>query len=145
MTWIDWNAADLDLAAFTARLVAVRRAHRSLREDRFLTGGPLDASGVPDVAWLKPGGTMEPSDWADGRVVGVALYAAAGDGAAADRAVVWINGLSGDAEGWLPAARTGFAWRVEIDSSGRPPVVGDRVKLAARSVSVFAERAVDSA
>ena len=40
LTWIDWAAADTGLAAFVAALVAVRRRHPALREDRWLEGTP---------------------------------------------------------------------------------------------------------
>ena len=45
VTWLDWEGADTALAAFAARLIGLRKAHRSLSLDRFLTGAPIDQSG----------------------------------------------------------------------------------------------------
>ena len=140
-TWIDWSAADADLFAFTARLAAMCRAHRSLGEDRFLNGAPADESGIPHVAWLKPGGTnLGEADWASGRTLGMALYVGVEGKARADRTVVWINGTGEEVEAWLPTARAGFGWCVEVDSSGADLGAGNRPILPPRSVVVFAER-----
>ena len=139
VTWVDWTAVDADLSAFTQRLAVVRKAHRSLNEDRFLTGGTVDESGIPDVAWLKPdGGTMQgEADWANGRTLGMALYVAADGDRSADRTLVWINGADETTEVWLPAPRAGFAWHVVADAGA-----DDRPRLAPRAVTVFAERPV---
>jgi glycogen operon protein len=134
-TWLDWEYADAALASFTARLVALRKAHPSLAADVFLTG---NGEPLPDVTWLAAGGgTMTPEMWHDGRrVVGLVLLS--GD----DRTAVWINGGQEQAEGWLPSARAGKAWRLEVDTA-RPDVAagvaGLSFTLPARSVLMFAE------
>jgi glycogen operon protein len=134
-TWLDWEGADTGLAAFTSRLVALRKAHPSLAADVFLTG---QGEPLPDVAWLaSDGGAMTPEKWSDGRrAVGLALVS--GD----DRTAIWINGGSDAARGWLPEPRAGKAWRMEIDTA-RPAVFGEAasgaVSLAPRAIMVFAE------
>jgi glycogen operon protein len=139
-TWIDWRHADDDLSAFVSRLATLRRMHRALSSDRFLSGQPLDESAIPDVAWLSAaGGVMADTDWAHARVLGMALYAAA-DGEPADRVAVWINGTGEEAHAWLPPPRPGYTWRVE--SASADPVqlsADDRVVLPPRSVTLFAE------
>ena len=42
-TWIDWTNADQSLATFVGALAAARRAHRSLSDDNFLSGKPVDS------------------------------------------------------------------------------------------------------
>ncbi len=82
LTWIDWPRADDALIAFTAALVALRKRHPALRQDRWLTGEPVDASGVPDVEWRHPDGrAMNGGDWsdADRRTLVAILYAGASD------------------------------------------------------------------
>ena len=60
LTWLDWAAADADLLAFTARVLALRRQWLPLAP-RWYTGLP-DRQGRPDLGWLRRGGTA-PSDW----------------------------------------------------------------------------------
>ena len=119
ITWLDWAGADRDLADFTARLVALRRAHRSLSADRFLTGKPLDDSGIPDVVWLSSKGSeMSVADWSSGgRVVGLTLYDPAVGNAPADRTTIWINGDRATATGWLLPPRARHAWTLVVNST----------------------------
>ncbi len=133
-TWLDWAGADLELAAFTARLAALRKMHPSLSADAFLTGG---GAPLPDATWLAgEGGAMGPEKWNDGRrSVGLALFAAG------DRTAIWING-GGDAPGWLPEARAGRRWRLAVDTSdpaATPRPTDMRFTLPASSVLVFVE------
>ena len=142
VTWLDWARADLALAAFAARLAALRKAHPSLAADRFLDGVSHDPSGIPDVLWRRGDGRpMASADWRDGRVLGVELFADD------DRTLAWINGESGDADGVLPEPRPGRSWRLLADSSDlsgddppATPVPAGAIRLPPRSVRLFAER-----
>ncbi|WP_439815443.1 glycogen debranching protein GlgX [Zavarzinia sp. CC-PAN008] len=64
--WVDWSkpaAGDADLTAFVSRVAAFRRAHASLRRERYLTGAATHAD-TPDVQWLRPDGQpMNDGDW----------------------------------------------------------------------------------
>lgn len=63
ITWLDWDHRDTALQAHVAALAALRRAHPALSDPRLLTGeaGP---DGIPDVAWLTPGGSPKTAgDW----------------------------------------------------------------------------------
>ena len=136
-TWLDWGNADLGLAAFVGSLAAMRRAHRSLSDDNFLTGKPVDVSGIADVAWLKPdGGAMQDGDWSHERALGIQFYAPQNGGAAGDRTLIWINGTDEAVTGQLPAPRAGFTWQREIDSAARD---NDMRTMPPRSVVIFAE------
>ena len=58
LSWVDWDpgAEDRDLAAFVARLTALRREHAALRRRHYARPG--------EVRWLKPqGGEMSEEDW----------------------------------------------------------------------------------
>lgn len=62
-TWLDWSRTDAGLAAFTARLIALRQSLPVLRQRRFLHGG-VRADGLPDVIWRRPdGAAMQAQDW----------------------------------------------------------------------------------
>ncbi|WP_414650596.1 glycogen debranching protein GlgX [Ensifer sp.] len=52
-TWLDWAKADADLIGFVAMLARLRREHRSLTADAFLSG----VGGEANARWLKPDGT----------------------------------------------------------------------------------------
>ncbi|MFH8365469.1 glycogen debranching protein GlgX [Streptomyces sp. NPDC018031] len=68
VSWLDWGAAaepdNRALTAFTARLIALRRAHPALRRDAFFTGRPAAPGGLPDLAWFTARGErMTDADW----------------------------------------------------------------------------------
>jgi glycogen operon protein len=145
-TWLDWPGRDPKLAEFTGRLARLRRKHRSLSDDRFLTGAPLDETGIPDAEWLAPGGrTMTVDDWEHGpATVGLVRYVG-GDGLPADRTAVWINAEATAAPAWLPPPRAGRRWMRTIDTSlpeAAPAFVANAApEVAPRSVAVFVETA----
>lgn len=137
-TWIDWATADQGLAAFVGRLAAIRRRHRSLSDDNFLSGKPIDATGIQDVAWLKPDGhEMQDGDWSEQRTLGVAFYVPPSGQAAADRVLTWINGTTEPVTAFLPEPRAGFVWTRELDSADADTI--DARMVPPRSVAIFAE------
>ena len=142
-TWLNWQGADHDLAAFTGRLVALRKSHRSLAADAFLTGKPVDDSGIADATWLnRNGGEMTEADWTSGgRVVGLALHVPATGNVRADRSVIWINGESVVTSGWLPPPRPGHEWTLAMDTANpkATSLSDSSFALPARSVLIFAE------
>jgi isoamylase len=151
VSWVDWGKIDAEMLAFCSDLVRLRRSNAVLHRRRFLTGGEVDGTGMPDVAWLGcDGAELSPDDWGNGlRCV-----------------VVWLNGeltevdsrgepvrgttlllafnLSGEPVDWrLPEERYGEAWRCRIDTA-RPDATdrgllgpGESVPLVARSVVVL--------
>ncbi|GBD44993.1 Glycogen operon protein GlgX [bacterium HR40] len=84
ISWLDWSRAALypELAAFLARLLALRRAHPVLRRPRFLHGRERSPEGLADVTWIAPDGReMTPAEWhePDRRCLGLMLCGTAGD------------------------------------------------------------------
>jgi len=149
-TWLDWPAMDSDLVSFVATLTALRQAHPALHDDRWLRGGPVDASGIPDVEWRHSDGrAMSGPDWAnpEGRVVVAALYRPASEGAAADYVAIALNASDGEVAIRWPDPRDGFRWRRTIDTA-RPAgahdscSTGENDMIAARSVVVLVEQPV---
>jgi glycogen operon protein len=65
LAWMDWDALDEDMLAFTMLLVQLRRRHPIFRRKRFFAGKPINSwSDVPDIMWLRPdGGLMTDADW----------------------------------------------------------------------------------
>ena len=138
-SWLDWAGADQALVGFTARLIAARRAHPALHDAAPLTGA-ADATGMPDVAWLRlDGAPMAQHDWTDPAARGFAMLLHA----EGDRALVAIHGGEAPATCALPPARPGYRWRLLADS-GDPARAGDAGAthaMAPRSVAWFAEEA----
>ncbi len=59
-SWLQWESADADLVAYTARLIRLRRRHPAFRRRRW----PSTAPEAPDVDWYGPDGhPMTESDW----------------------------------------------------------------------------------
>jgi glycogen operon protein len=153
-TWIDWDNADDALSTFTAHLIDLRRRHRALFVDRWLTGAPIDDSGIPDVEWRHPGGhPMTTDDWtrADNHALVAAFYAAATADSPPDRVVIAFNAGDDSVTVHWPNPRNGFAWRRVIDTAqptGRPDVTGEFVdgtaSLGARSVLAVVEEGSSS-
>lgn len=105
VTWLDWAGMDQERFDFTCKLADFRRRHAGLFADRWLTGGPIDATGLPDIVWLHPDGRhMADSDWEVGQTLGFIVY---GGG---ERLCVWINGSSESIAISMPSPRASCVW-----------------------------------
>ncbi len=150
LSWLDWDKADPALTAFTAKLIALRKAHPALTRDRFLTGDAVDTTLIPDVEWLAPSGMpMQAADWtsANVRTITAALYAPAEDDRSADRVIVVLHAGREAIELTVPEARAGHSWRRCLDTArengdGEEGVLeaGSVITVAPRSVIVLEER-----
>jgi glycogen debranching enzyme GlgX len=133
-SWMDWQAVDEPLIAFTARLIALRRDLSPLFDGRELRGQATDDTAVPDVMWLGPNGrALTESDWnRDGnRTLVAALYA---DDV---RAALVFHADTVAIDIVLPPPRPGHRWRRVMDSAGTEST--DSLVIPARSVTVFQE------
>ena len=143
-TWLDWPAADVDLAAFTARLCAARRNHPALRADRFLTGEAVETP-WPDVVWSNAeGAPLQAHEWDDPAGAALQMTLAAPDDAGGIDRVVLIVNRGAEARRFRPPdPRDRRSWRVLADSAD--PARADRVETeleaAGRSVLLLAEEA----
>jgi len=67
ISWYDWRLDEREQALldFTRQMIALRRAHPSLRRTTYFRGAPVNApDGPPDIIWLRPDGSeMAPEDW----------------------------------------------------------------------------------
>lgn len=105
VTWLDWAGMDPERFDFTCKLAEFRRRNAALFADRWLTGGPIDATGIPDIVWLHPDGRkMADGDWSDGQTLGFLLY---GGG---ERLCVWINGSPETIAISMPSPRASYVW-----------------------------------
>jgi glycogen operon protein len=147
--WLGWDCADSTLAAFTARLLALRASHPAFTGDRFLTGEAVDGTLIPDAEWRNlDGATMQPADWqnAERRTIVAAFYAPAAGGRGADRMFVVLHAGHEALDAVLPEARAGYCWRHCLDTAQETGDAGGSlfdgnaaVAIAPRSVTVFEE------
>ncbi|MFV0374782.1 glycogen debranching protein GlgX [Microbacterium sp.] len=154
-TWVDWESADQPLIEFTAWLARLRREHPTFRRSRFFNGRPVrreEDSPVPDIAWLRPDGTvMQPEDWDSGfgRAIGVFLNGHGirerdRRGAPIDdrHFFVLFNASNEPIDFTIPSAEFSPGWEVILDTGGTlshsaPHTGGDRVRVAATSLIVL--------
>jgi glycogen operon protein len=126
ISWVDWagrSAEDRDLAAFTARLLDLRRQHSVFRRTRFLKGAAIDDLGIKDVTWLTAEGReMTVADWTmpNARCLGAQLFNSR-SGAAANDAhelfLILMSAHDGQIPFKLPAAPLTGQWRLIFDTA----------------------------
>ena len=137
-TWIDWQQADQNLIAFTARCVALRRA--ALPFGNHWYNGLSDPLGLSDLTWLEAdGGVLHGDGWRDpaSRVLGCLI----GRPGRARAPLLLLVNASGDLQ---PFLLPGGVWQLLLDSAhptGLATWQGQgesQYLLAAHSVQLFA-------
>ena len=140
--WVDWARADTRLAAFLARLIALRKQYRVLRQRRFLHGLERAVDGLPDVIWRRPDGeTPRPEDWHDPnfRCLCVELRRAAEGDLSDGEAIFAVFNTGGPVRLALPP--TAQRWQLLLDTTrpeAPPAAVSAALEVPAQSVLVFA-------
>jgi len=110
-TWIDWDAADTTLLAFTTHVMALRRRLLPLGE-RWYTG-LVDALGRHDLAWLRrTAEPLTPDEWNNrtSRILGALIGA---PGRTKTPLLLLVNGRDMDAAFRLPPGD----WHCELDTA----------------------------
>ena len=153
ISWVDWNLADWqqDLLLTTRHLLALRRRHPVLRQERFFAGRPVHGDGTKDLAWFGPDGVeMDHARWHDPGLRSLQMYLHAvqdgGRGHHLDESLlVVVQGGPAPGDITLPGAPWGRAFRLLWDSAwpqpphgdGPPEVAGTRLSMVARSLRVY--------
>ena len=122
ISWLDWRLAAAaparNLAAFTARLIGLRKALPVLRSPRFAHGRTEPLPGVTNVAWFDETGQPLPEEaWGDpeGRLLAMRRAGAADPPErGTDVVLVLINGTDTDRVFTLPDPP--FDWCLLLDS-----------------------------
>jgi isoamylase len=64
ISWLNWQAADLELLTFCRKLIRLRKEHPVFRRRTWFLGEPVMETGLDDICWLLPNGKeMEPHNW----------------------------------------------------------------------------------
>jgi glycogen debranching enzyme GlgX len=143
ISWLDWEKAQNDLAAFVRKAIALRASHPVFSADRFLSGRAADGSPFPDLVWLTPNGKpMAARDWEGGpHETLIALFAAADHGGHR-RLLLALHRGGRDIDLALPHAQQGKSWLRTLDSAdpkGKSRAETIMTRLKAGSVLVLSE------
>ncbi|GAC1626959.1 MAG: hypothetical protein NVS9B10_15410 [Nevskia sp.] len=144
LSWFDWtqieSEAGLRLRGYVARLIAARRAHRSLCAESFMHGREIVADALIDIAWFDESGaamTAEKWDFFEGRLLSVRRAVQR------DVTLLLINNTAEQRRFALPAPVPG--WRLVVDSAqpeaAERAVADSSLDVAARSVVLLAAEA----
>ena len=75
LSWYDWEHVDAELAAFTRKVLALRREHPVFQRRRWFQGRPIRGSGVRDIAWFDlTGREMADDTWNVGFARSLSLF-----------------------------------------------------------------------
>jgi isoamylase len=135
LSWMPWELGRdaRDLCAFTAELVALRRAHPVLRQRTFFLGRPGE-DGVKDLAWFGPNGEeltdeqwFDPAQqtlgmYLDGR--GIRTRGPRGERVVDDSLLLVLHTGPDDVDLVLPAAPWALSYDVLLDTAREQPLPG---------------------
>jgi glycogen operon protein len=120
---VDWAGADREFLDFARQLIAFRKAHPILRQNRFLHAQERAIDGVEDLFWWRADGApMSEDDWNDGasRVLCTELRTASGTppyGAREDAIFLAFNAGTEDVRVVLPDPPEGMRWSLQISTA----------------------------
>ncbi|MCY1198517.1 Glycogen operon protein GlgX [compost metagenome] len=145
VSWLDWTQAQGDagreLSRYAARLIALRRAHPSVRAARYADASREICPGVAVMAWFDAAGSpMDEAAWASDqeRVLALRRAALREDGSA-DVTLLMLN--PGDEAVPFQLPGPALAWIRELDSATlapAAPLAEAAVTVAAHSVLLLA-------
>jgi glycogen operon protein len=156
VSWHDWRLDDRAraLAAFTRRLIHLRREHPELCRRKFFLGREICAAGVKDLVWIRPDGSeLTAADWGDPRLRAFGFRLCGemmddvnerGEPITGETLLVLMNPDPAPVEFVLPSAEPGVGWLVLLDTA--QPVApapeplrlrGARLAVAGRSLRLL--------
>ncbi|HEY8813112.1 MAG TPA: glycogen debranching protein GlgX [Candidatus Dormibacteraeota bacterium] len=154
LTWIDWEHADLDLIAWTRRLIAFRREHQVLRRQRFFVGAVGRGNRRQDLVWLRSNGQeMKDPNWRNRSLLSIGMLlngemipdrSQRGEPVRGDTLLLLFHAHH-EPLGWkLPDEEWGREWAIELDSAQPAVAAGSRrcragevLQLEPRSIVVL--------
>jgi len=130
ISWINWELtpAQLDLLAFTRRLINFRATHPVLRRRTFFQGRGTRGEDVTDIVWFDADGQeMTDATWnaPHARCLGAMLVGDAiaevderGEPIHDDTLLILSNAAESGVPFTLPAVQPGQAWELVLDTNG---------------------------
>ena len=134
LAWFDWDSADPELLEFTRRLIAFRRRHPVFRRRRWFKGKVHKATGLKDIAWLKPDAAeMSEQDWREWSAKSFMLFlngrtlrarGARGERIFDDSFLLLFNAHLDSVAFTVPGPPWADSWLREFDTSLEDPFAG---------------------
>lgn len=128
LSWYDWELAESGAGAalreFARRCIAIRLAHPTFCNPRFMTARSRTLRGVPDTSWFDESGsdmTPERWDYPGGRLLALRRIAVSRPGGTASQvcaSLFLLNAFSEDREFVLP--QPVLDWRAVLDAAAQP-------------------------
>jgi glycogen operon protein len=153
LSWFDWENVDQSLLQFVEKLLALRRAHPAFKRRHWFLGRPIRGSGVSDIGWFKPDGSvMNDDDWgAFQKSLGVFLNGDAleftdsrGEKVVDSSFYVLFNGHHEAMTFRLPTCPWGDRWKKLLSTAELIPVddqtihaAGEEMPLESRSIMLL--------
>ena len=154
ISWLHWDQTDDKLLNFTRQLIELTRSHPIFRRRRWFRGPQSTGQKVPDIAWLKPDGSvMTEDDWNVGyaKSLGIFLNGSAslgrdsnGEEITDDSFYIFMNAWADNLDYSLPNNLAIYRWQAVLDTSkigeefSNLPTLTDRMLRAnGRSVQVL--------
>lgn len=148
VSWLNWQAMDSELIAFTKKMTALRQQHPVFRRKRWFRGEPVESVGVEDIAWFLPEGTPMSDDHWDtdfARSLGVYLNGLSlrtrdekGNKILDDSFYIIFNAHHDELAFQLPPAEYGDHWKIVVNTATNEEGVelksGAQVMAAGRSL-----------
>lgn len=149
ISWFNWLALSRQepndantQTIYTARLIALRKAHPSLRSEKFLHGSIEVLPGIADVGWFdESGNALSPEAWSDPTAQLLALRRAIiVNGDYVDITLLMLNASNEDREFAYPHPE--LSWDIKLNSAdpnGTPArAQGGKILLTAHAVALLA-------
>ncbi len=154
ISWVDWEAADVELLTFTKKLIHFCKRHPVFNRRRWFKGQPVKGIGLEDIAWFKPDGVeMSEEAWNQdyAKSLGVFLNGKGihsvgpkGEVIVDDNFYVIFNAYHETLEFKLPPQKFGRKWAKVLDTSlnfweesGQLFKASESLTMVGRSVVVF--------
>ncbi|KQV70509.1 glycogen debranching protein GlgX [Rhizobium sp. Root1220] len=145
--WVDWSRLGDPFLVFCQKMIALRKAHSELRQERFLTGETSE-DGRIEIAWYKADGQfMDDDAWNDPELRLVCVYVSASLNTPNTEKIgglVIVLNAGGDCEVVLPEVNGIKDWGRLLDTGADDPFSAfrpDRSVVAYHeTVSVFAPK-----
>jgi glycogen operon protein len=119
LSWFDWERTTTHsgMLRFVKQLIRLRRRHRSLTRNSFLTGKSIPARGIPDVVWH--GARLHEPGW-DDPTCRMLAYTLAGLDETEDDLHIVLNMCEASRDVELPSL-PGRGWYLAVDTSHAEP------------------------
>ncbi|MBO9197985.1 glycogen debranching protein GlgX [Rhizobium sp. 16-449-1b] len=145
--WVDWSRLDDPFLGFCQKMIALRKDHPELRQERFLTGA-VGEDGRTEIAWYRPDGEqMGEEDWNDPELRLLSVYMSySANTTEADKSagVFMVFNAGGDCDVRLPQVNGIEEWSRVLATGADEPFtrldVSEPLTVERESVAVFVPR-----